>query len=398
MEAGGMRSTAGRLSGLLIGISGALAIAQTAPPAELNTLYEKLTKPGALVSVADGQDAVRQIEGWKLNVTKLPADDLYKYVRLRAHAALAVGDVNRADELQPELVRLRPELPETAWTSWLVACAAGDAKAGQAALTAMQERKAASAAAVARRMAALAKVGGAAPDVELEADGQRVALRRHDGKVLVLHIWSAMKPAEARQLKALTGLYAASAAQPTVQFVGVCTDAADVAKNAKAWAASNGLTWPQVYDVALKEADFGGEAGTGPVVLIDQYGYVRAVGLPDDSEWVYALRAAATEAAGTYRAMLPRNSAGVPAKAPEKPVAAKPEASGGGQANAAPAEQAKPKGELPHNDEARSMLDQARAYVKTGRKTDARKLFQEIIDKYPGTWEAADAKERLAVL
>ena len=101
------------------------------------------------------------------------------------------------------------------------------------------------------------------------------------------------------------------------------------------------------------------------------------------------VRAAVAEAAGEFVAVRPKTTAGVEA---EPRTAVKPAAP-----EAKEKEKEKPvaSGDLPHNQEAASMLNQARVYLKTGRKTDAKKLLQEIVEKYPGTWEAKDAQETL---
>ena len=121
--------------------------------------------------------------------------------------------------------------------------------------------------------------------------------------------------------------------------------------------------------------------------------FARAAGAASETELVYALRAAVAEAKGAYAVMRPKTTAG---EAVPEPVAAKPAGTESAKADATP--QATGKSDLPHNQEAARLLNEARVFQKTGRKTDARRVLQEIIDKYPGTWEAAEAKERLESL
>ena len=56
---------------------------------------------------------------------------------------------------------------------------------------------------------------------------------------------------------------------------------------------------------------------------------------------------------------------------------------------------AAPAAELPSNPEARGKLKLARTYLKTGKRTDAKLLFEEIVRDYPGTQEAEQAQEYL---
>ena len=125
-------------------------------------------------------------------------------------------------------------------------------------------------------------------------------------------------------------------------------------------------------------------------MLIDRRGFIRAVGSTADAGFVYAVRAAVAEARGDYEYISPTTLSGE--KAAPTP--------GGGAALAA--EEKKPdkqnpnaSGDLPSNAEARQKLQQAHAMRRGGKKTDAKRMYQEIVRDYPGTKEAQEAQEWL---
>ena len=375
----------------LLGVAAALG-QDPGTLAELKTWHDKLVRPGEVVSVEDGKQAQEKLKVWKLPLAKLESEQRGQALRLEIYAALAIGDAARAAEFLPELQRAFPDTTETLHAAWLVAGASGDGELAKRTLDKLKEQKAASEKALATRLARLRMVGQAAPDMSVGTeDGKFVALRQRDGVVLVLDFWQQREKPGEKQVKALRGLFEAYAGQAAVQFLGVNSDAADDVDAAKKLAADSGYKWPQHFeqkaaDAPLTKAAFHVESSPW-TVIIDMEGNVRWVAAASDPEFQYALRAAAAEAKGEFASVRPKTVEGVAAVVKAKP-------------KVAPAEEKKEEkpvasGDLPHNPEAESMLDQARVYLKTGRKTDAKKLLQEIVEKYPGTWEAKDAKERL---
>ena len=57
-----------------------------------------------------------------------------------------------------------------------------------------------------------------------------------------------------------------------------------------------------------------------------------------------------------------------------------------------------PRREAPHNAEAARMLDEARVFLKGGRKSDARRILNDLIAQYPDTAEAEQAKSLLELI
>ncbi len=395
------------------GWPGAAAVAQEAAVLdELKGLHERLTRPGVVVAAAEGRAALEKLEAWKLDAAALPDAPRAMLLRVQVYAALAVGDAARAAAAYERLAAADPGSRETLRAAWVVASATGDAPLARRTLDQLREQKLADAAALELRLARLRKVGEPAPELELKAqtpgkdgwiDGPTVPLAARDGVVLVLDFWRLRDKPSEKQSAALLALVTAYAGNPAVQFVGINADApADVAA-ARKHAVDSGWTWPQYFEQVTGEAPLTRRAfDAGPPawqVLIDAGGAVRAVGAAGDPAFEYAVRAAVAEARGQAAPVRPKNLAGT--AAPVRPAKKEPAPPGEAAPSEAPKDAAAPtgqKGDLPHNDEAAGLLNQARAFIKAGRKTDAKKILREIIEKYPGTWEAQDAKERLEAL
>lgn len=366
---------------------------------ELRTWHDKLARPNVVASIEDGRQARAKLAEWNLPVPELTPEQRGQWLRLVLHAALAVGDAAKAAEVLPELEQRFPDARDTLRAAWLVAGATGDAEKAQRTLTRLQQAELAGEAAIARRTQRLALIGQAAPDVRVATEGgASVALRARDGVVLVLDFWSLRDKPTARQVNALRDLHEQCSRRPNVEFLGVNSDPPSDVEAAKAFARDSGYTWPQHYEQAAGEAPLSERAfrvASRPWhVLIDGEGNLRAVGVAGEPEFEYAVRAAVAEAHGEYAVVRPRTVEG---RVAEAAVAARP--AGDTRAGAGPpTETYVPKSDLPHNEEAKRLLDQARVYLKTGRKTDAKKLLQEIVDKYPGTYEAREAEERLQAL
>lgn len=384
-------------------IGGLLAPAswgQTPTPLdELKTWHDKLARPNVVASAEDGRQARAKLAEWNLPVPELTPEQRGQWLRLVLHAALAVGDAAKAAEVLPELEQRFPDARDTLRAAWLVAGATGDAEKAQRTLARLKQAELASEAALARRTQRLALIGQAAPDVRVATEGgATVALRARDGAVLVLDFWSLRDQPTARQVKALRDLRAQYARRPNVEFLGVNSDPPSDAAAARDFARDSGYDWPQHYEQTAGEAPLSDQvfrvASRPWHVLIDGEGNIRAVGAAGEPEFEYAVRAAVAEAHGECAVIRPRTVAG---RVAEAPPAVRPTGDAHAEAGQ-PTEAYVPKSDLPHNEEAKRLLDQARVYLKTGRKTDAKKLLQEIVDKYPGTYEAREAEERLQAL
>ena len=118
-------------------------------------------------------------------------------------------------------------------------------------------------------------------------------------------------------------------------------------------------------------------------MIIDRDGVIRAVGLITEPAFQYALRATVAEANGEYPSLMPRTRDG-----------RKSDAARVARERRRQAEEAKnpPPKMLPSDPIAASLLRQARLYLKTGKRTLAREIFERVVREYPGTPEAKDAE------
>ncbi len=365
----------------------------------LRDWHGKVVQPGQVAPENLGQLARERIAAWKLPVDKLEPADRGRLVGLTIHAALAVGDARTALEWLPKLAAEGEEDRDTLMTAWLVSGAAGDAQLTQDTLNKLKAAGVLGEKLVAKRVKRLDMIGRPAPDVEVAADqGAVVKLRKRDGIVLVIDFWQYARRPNRSLAQRVRESWQEYADNPHVAFLGVNSDDPTLLAEAMQFVLDNGYGWPQHYeqrsvDAPLTVRAFGIEK-TPRDVVIDADGNVRAVGSVAEVSFKYALRAAVAEAAGKFPALPPKTTAGVaaPVAKPKHPVVKPPAAKKADEPSAVR------KDDLPHSDEAKSLLEKARLFVKTGRKTDARRLFNEVIAKYPGTWEAADARERLESL
>lgn len=381
--------------------------------AELKRWHNKVADPYKVVSAEDARQAQDKLKEWNLSADKLAVESRGQLLRLEIYAALALGDAGRAAERLPELELDLPNTPETAQAGYLVASAIGDAELTRQKLEKLRELKAEGSKLISTRSRQLRLVGQAAPDTDVKTeDGQTLPLRKRGGGVLVLDFWNLRQKPTDEQIKALRGLYEALAAEQKVRFLGINTDGPAQIAAAQKFAGENGYVWPQHFERKTASAPLTNEAfRCGPPpwqVVIDGQGHIRAVGAANEPALHYALRAAVGEAKGTYRSLRPKTISGEVAAEPKEPAADKPDQPAAGkpdQPAAKPGEKPQvkpkdgpapaPKGDLPSDPDARALLDRARLYIKTGKRTEAKKLLQEVIDKYPGTLEAKDAKQFL---
>jgi thiol-disulfide isomerase/thioredoxin len=315
-------------------------------------------------------------------------------VRIKVYCALALGDARLAVGYLVELQEQFPDERETLDAGYLVACASGDAQMGEQmvkqlrGLVSADERRL-----LAQRRRWLRGVGTAAPEITITTEeGTTVTPAERDGVVLIVDFWATRFPPSDDLLTAFRQIHEVYQKDRKVEFLGINTDSPARVEQAEDFAKSAGYVWSQHYergaarDKSVRKA-FG--AGTPPwQVIVDQYGYIRAVGAADEPGFQYALRAAVAEAKRRYDPVLPRTRAGQ--QAAPKEVAAQ-------AARRQAPDRKKPAatGELPSNPEAARKLRLARTFLKTGRRTDAKRLFQEVVRDYPGTREAKLAQEYL---
>ena len=371
---------------------------------ELKRLHDELCNPQRISSIQEGEAALEKLAAWNRSPSRLSVEHRGRLLRVEIYAALAVGDASRATDRLGELRHLAPGARETLEAAYLVAAVTGDAAGGQAVLkqldglTESKERRRL----ISRRRRWLKRVGGDAPAVEIKTDdGMKWPARERYGVVLVIDFWQSRAMSD-EYAGAVKDLYDEYRRQLHVQFIGVNTDSKQSVDEARRIAREAGYTWPQLFEEQAGRAPIthgAFRAGSPPwTVVIDGEGRVRAVGRVTEPALQYALRAAAGEAAGKFASQARPGGRGRRAQARGAEGSAGGSAEGSTGGGAKPAAPPVAKGDLPSNPEAEALLRQARLYVKTGMKRQAKELFKRIIREYPGTRQARDAKERLALL
>lgn len=371
----------------LIALGTSFAIAQDpAGIAELEKLYKSVVKPEALPAVKEGCEALAKLNALNLPLEKLQPPQQVMLLRTAIHAAAGCGQAMTAVERADKLRNLGPLLDAAALDSVLLgATIAGDAKLMSETLAELSNHpQSKNRKAIADLKRRLEIVGQSAPETScVTEDGAIVDFASREGVVLLVDFWNMLdKPTDAN-LKALRELYTAYKTDPKFQLIGINSDSTARVAKAKEFVKSANIDWKQHYEEKMTNAPFTHEAfqaGRPPwQVLIDKNGYVRAVGHAGELAFRAAVLAAVSEARGDATVIMPRDQSGKRAESREAPPVV---------------HEIKPKGggKLPSNPEAASMLREARAFLKTGMKTKAQELLKKIIEQYPGTQEAEDAK------
>jgi len=361
---------------------------------QLKRLHDEVAQPGKVLSVEEGRQALHRLHDLDLRADALEPEQRARMVRIKVYSALAVGDARLATGYLVELQEQSPDERKTLDAGYLAACASGDAQLGEQMLKQLRrlagtdERRL-----LGQRRRWLRGVGTPAPEITITTEGgTAVTPAERDGVVLVIDFWTTRFPPSDELVTVFRQIHEAYQNDRKVEFLGVNTDSPARVEQAQAFAKSTGYVWSQHYergtsrDKSVSRA-FG--AGTPPwQVVVDQYGYIRAVGAADEPGFQYALRAAVAEAKRRYDPVLARTRDGQQAT-PKEAVAE--------AARRQAPDKKKPAatGELPSNPEAARKLGLARTFLKTGRRTDAKRLFEEVVRDYPGTREAKLAQEYL---
>ncbi len=380
---------------VVLGLTGGTAAAQSRSVLrELRKLHARAARPDRVLSDQDARNVHQRLAGWKLDPARLAPDDRRAWFELRISSDLGLGDVTAARDALDALRKLAPDNPRTWQWTWLVAAAAGDAKLARDAIDHL--RKAASdhttRRAWSRRLRWIRQVGQDAPDVTIRTeDLTEYDVADRGEQVLVIDFWNTRRPPPQEAIDALKRLYEQYRDSPHVAFVGVNADSESNLERAREFARKKGMAWKQCYEGRSAAAPIthkAFKAGRPPwTVVVDSYGFIRAVGSADEPAFVCALRAAIAEARGDAEPVGPRTIRGEQRRAGVAKAA--PENRPGGRTRP---------GDLPSNPQAASKLRQARAFLKTGLKSKARKLLEEIIRDYPGTLEAYKAREYLETI
>lgn len=366
------------------------ASAQTPAVSELRSLYARLTGTKGVLTPGDGRAAGDRLAEWRLDPGKLEPADKVKLLAVEILAAAANGDAGKAAANVRELIDAAGADAKALDVAYLGAVACGDAQAAELALRRRTDSAdAAERKELSRKRQWVATIGRKAPEVEIVTeDGTTFTPAKRGDKVLVIDFWNTLASPSDKQIESLRKLYEEVKDDPNVEFVGVNADSESRLDKAREFAGKHKLTWPQRYEAVAINAPLTHKAfsaGSPPwLVLVDSYGYIRAVGDADEPAFRYALRAAIAEAKLEFKAVIPRMRDGKQDKPPDD------DAGASAGANRKPSQP--PKSDLPSNAEARQKLQEAHSFWKTGMKKKARQMFEEIVRDYPGTKEAEEAK------
>lgn len=380
------RAQAAVATALLL-LPGLPALAQTGPNQKLEELLARLTQ-SIPAPIDDGYRALDGLAGLNLDPAKLPPDARVRALQIEVIGALTVGDSARALARLGDLKAAMEDAAILQMLTYQAPLAAGDARQALAAIEAAAAEKTArvDTAELARTRRGLERVGmRIAPDVVSKL-GESAAR-----KAIVVDLWSEKSAPGEPLTKALQDLHAGFETELAFELIGVNVDGASAAQKARAAVEKRGYKWRQLDDSgAAAELTRALNLGQPPrQVLIDARGFVRAAGLASDPAFVYAVRAAVAEARGDFAYVAPVTTKG-------ERVGPATGSAGGVAAKAAKKEEPpKGTGDLPSNPDAEAKLNTARAFLKTGKKTDARRMFEEIVRDYPGTREAKIAQEFL---
>ncbi len=361
----------------------------------LKALHDRLAGAREAIAVDEARKALEELKKLDLRAEQLASEPRTWMNRALVAASLAAGDAGAAPEALAALERDAGGTRETLRAAWEVAVATGDAERGARTLEALEKARLAPTATLEARRKRLELVGAPAPGVIVEAsDGARLDLRLRQGVVLVLDLWSTTDRPKERQLESIRRLNAEFATDPRLRLLGINSDPPTSADAAEALARELKLDWPQHYersvDAPLTRGAF--KVDAPPLqVLIDGEGLVRAVGLASEPEFVYAVRAAVAQAKGQHPVIRPRTIAGLAASPPAGTRGGGPDVADKPGEATKDTPQVQP--DLPSIPEARDLLDRARLYLKTGKKTEAQKLLRELIEKYPHSREAKEARD-----
>ncbi|MBU0640369.1 MAG: tetratricopeptide repeat protein [Planctomycetes bacterium] len=364
---------------------------------ELQRLHDRLSDGTTVVSSAEAQAALGRLEEWNLPAAAASAEMRGLALRTEVLAALAVGHGARAVERYEKLAAAFPDQRATLETAYVLATATGNAQLGEQTLKQLGSLvDAGERSAYAQKRRRFRAVGTRAPDVTFSCeDGTEIAPARRTGGVLVIDFWNVRRSPTAAQVAGLRRLYDDCSNELGFRLVGVNAAGQSGLDEARAVASRNGYRWPQHYEQRGAGAPISHKAfriGTAPVqVIIGHHGYICAVSNAVEPACHYAVRVALGEAQGCYPAVPLRTFEGTQ-------VVPQTEAK---NANGARAEKPEPeaKPQRPENlrddQEAEKLLRQARLYIKTGRRRDAKALLERIIREFPGTRQAEDAKYRI---
>lgn len=365
---------------------------------ELKQLHDRIARVDQVLAPQEAADARSRLRAWNFSPESLKPPQRELLARVETFTALGLGDAGGARKAWARLADLAPRKRSTIEAGYLVAAAAADAQQADAHLKEIFEKMTgAEKQQVMERRRWLRQVGKLAPQVTIDAGEATIAARDRKRVVLLIDFWNTLNPPGSGELATLQRIYEEHKGSATFSMVGINADSEARLEKARTYARENGLTWPQCYEkksagAPLTHAAF--EAGRPPwQVLIDGRGVIRAVGSAGEPGFRYALRAALAETVGDFDAPAPRDLDG---RTPDelRSAAALPGAVSSPDPTAP--ETPPPAPDLKSDPQAANLFRQAQILMKNKtKKAEAKALLQRIIDEYPNSLEARDARDIL---
>lgn len=363
----------------------------------LDKLWERFGDADTVIEAADARQGLDRLEQGGIKPDALEPGALKRYVLLKGRLTLATGQAAAAKTFFEQSAEKLDDDGDCALLGYAIAQCAGDAVLGaeslQRAMTAVSATRRRALRAADRR---IDHIGRPAPDVEIVAEsGERLNPSEPRDRVMLIDFWRVLPKPDGAHVAGLIALRNSLKRERVVSFFGVNSDSESREEAAQAFAKQAGFDWPIHYERSATAGRISGkyfDVGRPPwLVIIDHYGYIRAIGAGDEPAMHYAARCAAAEARGDAPAVVPRDVNG---KQPARAAASITE----GAVGAAAAKPDRKPAELRDDQEAENLMKQARLYLKTGRRTDAKKILERVIREYPDTQQARDAKAFLSGL
>ncbi|MCG3128910.1 MAG: hypothetical protein CHACPFDD_03806 [Phycisphaerae bacterium] len=356
--------------------------------AKLPAAYGKLTSNvSSPLPLAEAEGVFDQFGDWRFDRSRLTPEQRGMVSTLFALASLSQGDAAAAKTYVAEALAERADQPAVQELAYYVACAAGDGKLATTSVARLTSLLPSEAQAAWRGRARTAKMFGVrvgdvtAPLIE----GGTVSIGKREGKPLVVFLWNLRKKPDDAQVECMRAQYN-GLRDSKVEFIAVTANPPNQQQDAKNFARGKQMNWKHVFENRASGAPITQKVFKAPVqpmqVIIDAAGIVRAAGDVGDAGLTYALRAVAAEA--DTKVQPPEMT-----PADDKPLAR--EAVGEEDAQPAPAKE----GELTDDRDAEQKLREARLMQRTGSKTRAKAMLEEIVKKHPNSKQAKDAQERL---
>jgi hypothetical protein len=349
---------------------------------------------GRALTAEEGADMLDRLDSWNFERADLQPGDRLNALLCLAYGSMAVGNARTALDYGGELTTEFKNNADAMTAALRAANCGGDARLAYTANQQLARLAKGDAREAARDQSRWLKlIGQRPPNTAIEVGDKSVELRRREGVGLVLYLWNLRHPPDDEQVRVMKAQPDAYRTAEALQFVGLCAAGRNGEEKAREYLSHHGITIAHHFENKAAGAPITHrifKAGASPCqIVIDGDGVIRGFADIGEPSLVYAMRAVVAEAAGKYE---PPDSRSIDGKTSLRTHS---------QAEfdtPPPPEPRTPKSQLPSNQEAEAKLRQARTLLRTGFRTKAKQLLQEIMRDYPGTRQARDAEERLEYL